>query len=87
MIKKKIPLRKCVSCGERKPKKELIRIVRTPEGAVIDPTGKADGRGCYICRAPECIKAAKKGRRIEKALEISGCDELYDSICTVTVEE
>lgn len=60
----------CVGCQEMKPKKELIRIVRTPEETVeIDPTGKRSGRGAYICNQQECFKKAVKGKRLEKALE------------------
>lgn len=67
---RKIPLRMCVGCQEMKPKKELIRIVRTPEEAVeIDPTGKKSGRGAYICNHLDCFKKAVKGKRLEKALE------------------
>lgn len=67
---RKIPLRMCVGCQEMKPKKELIRIVRTPEETVeIDPTGKRSGRGAYICNQVDCFKKAVKGKRLEKALE------------------
>jgi predicted RNA-binding protein YlxR (DUF448 family) len=68
--KKKIPLRMCVGCQEMKPKKELIRIVRTPEAEVIlDPTGKKSGRGVYICAQKECLVKALKGNRLEKSLQ------------------
>ncbi len=67
---KKIPQRKCVGCQEMKNKKELLRIIRTPDGDVdIDLTGKKSGRGVYICRNPLCLEAALKGKRLEKALE------------------
>lgn len=67
---RKIPLRMCVGCQQMKPKKELIRIVRTPEETVeIDPTGKRSGRGAYICNQLDCFKKAVKGKRLEKALE------------------
>lgn len=68
--KRKVPLRKCLGCSEMKPKKELIRIVRSPEGKVdIDKVGKAPGRGCYICPNAQCLDAAIKAKRVEKALE------------------
>jgi predicted RNA-binding protein YlxR (DUF448 family) len=67
---KKIPQRMCVGCHEMKPKKELIRIVRTPQETVeLDPTGKRSGRGAYICPQKECLQKAIKGKRLEKALE------------------
>ena len=67
---KKIPQRMCVGCHEMKPKKELIRIVRTPQESVeLDPTGKRSGRGAYICPQKECLQKAIKGKRLEKALE------------------
>lgn len=65
---KKIPQRQCVGCGEMKPKQELVRIVKSPEGVIsLDRSGKANGRGAYICRDPECYKKAVKARRLEKA--------------------
>ena len=61
MADKKIPMRQCVACRAHKPKKELIRVVRTPEGEVkVDPTGKANGRGAYCCNSDDCIKKAIK---------------------------
>lgn len=66
---KKIPLRRCVGCQEMKPKRELLRVVRTPEGEILlDPTGKKSGRGAYICRSPDCLQAAVKGKRLERDL-------------------
>ncbi len=68
--KKKIPMRKCLGCNEMRPKKEMMRVVRTPEGNVsIDLKGKASGRGCYVCPNIECLDKALKGKRIESALE------------------
>lgn len=79
--KKKIPLRKCLGCNEMKPKKELIRIVRSPEGVVdIDKKGKAPGRGCYICPSMECLNSAVKAKRIEKALEVSIDGAIIDKL-------
>ena len=81
MKKKKIPQRMCTGCMEMKPKKELIRIVKNKEGEVfVDPTGKKNGRGAYICRNSECLEKAFKNKRIQKNLEIQIDDALYDSL-------
>ncbi|MCL2766625.1 MAG: YlxR family protein [Peptococcaceae bacterium] len=78
---KRIPQRLCVGCQEMKPKKELLRIVRTPdEGITIDQTGKRAGRGVYICLNPECLKIARKGKRIEKALKTPIPPDVYGKI-------
>lgn len=70
MKKKKIPLRKCLGCEENKSKKELIRIVKTPENEIlIDLTGKINGRGAYICNNKECFRKAVKANRISRSLE------------------
>ncbi len=67
---KKIPQRTCLGCRTVKPKKELVRVVRTPDGTVIvDPTGKKAGRGAYICLSPECLEKAFKGALLAQALE------------------
>jgi predicted RNA-binding protein YlxR (DUF448 family) len=67
---KKIPQRMCVGCQEMRAKKELIRVVRTPDDRiVIDPTGKLSGRGAYICPQNECLQKAIKGKRLDKALQ------------------
>ncbi|TYO97893.1 RNase P modulator RnpM [Desulfallas thermosapovorans] len=67
---KKIPERMCIGCQEMKPKKILIRVVRTPEGTIeIDSTGKRSGRGAYICRSKDCLDKALKGKRLDKALK------------------
>lgn len=79
MQQKKIPMRKCVGCNESKPKKELVRIVKSPEGEIgLDTTGKKNGRGAYICNDAECLKKARKARRLEKIFECSIPDEVYD---------
>ena len=73
---KHIPLRKCLACGEMKPKEELVRIVRTPDGGVlIDRSFKAGGRGAYICRNEECIARAERTKRIERA--VGTCDGAF----------
>lgn len=76
---RKIPLRKCTGCNEMKPKKELVRVVRSPEGEIsLDLTGKAPGRGAYVCRNAECLKIARKARRFEKAFSCAIPDEVFD---------
>ena len=77
MKNKKIPMRSCVGCKEKKDKRELIRIVRTPEHVVkIDPSGKAPGRGAYICKKEECFQKAIKNKSLARALEIELDDDL-----------
>ena len=78
---KKIPQRMCVGCQEMRPKKELIRVVRTPEEDIlIDPTGKKAGRGAYVCPQVECLQRACKEKRLEKALQRPISREIYDSL-------
>lgn len=78
---KKIPLRMCTGCMEMKPKKELIRIVKTPEGEVlVDLTGKKSGRGAYICKSTECLEKAFKTKRLSRNLDISISEEIYDKL-------
>ena len=75
MSDRKVPVRTCIGCRESKPKKELVRIVRTPEGRLaVDHTGKMNGRGAYVCPREACLEGAFKGGRLAKALEteISG---------------
>ncbi len=79
MKPRKIPMRMCVGCREMKEKRELIRIVRTPEGeTLIDPTGKKSGRGAYVCRSPECLKRAIKQKQLERQLQVSLTDEVNE---------
>ena len=78
---KKIPLRQCVGCGEMKPKKELIRVVRSPEGEVsLDFKGKKPGRGAYVCPDPECLKRARKARALERAFSAPLPPEVWDAL-------
>ena len=71
-MQKKIPTRKCVGCGEMKEKKELIRIIKTPEDEILlDATGKANGRGAYICNSAECFKKAVRNKGLERSLKSS----------------
>lgn len=78
---KKQPERRCAGCGEHFPKKELIRVVRTPDGNIeLDLVGKKSGRGVYVCRRLECFKKARKARRFETALECSIPEEVYERL-------
>ncbi len=81
MQPKKIPIRRCVGCGEGKPKKELVRVVRSAAGQVnLDLTGRMPGRGAYLCRDPECLRKARKARRLEKEFSQPIPDEVYDRL-------
>jgi len=81
MKERKIPVRQCLGCNEHKPKPELIRVVRDPEGKIsIDLTGKKSGRGAYVCRSVSCFNKARKSKRIERALDCSIPDEIYDAM-------
>ena len=78
---KKIPLRMCTGCMEMKPKKELIRIVNSPEGEVsVDLTGKKSGRGAYMCKDIECLETAFKDRRLSRNLDTAIDDEIYNRL-------
>ena len=74
-------MRRCVGCNEQKPKAELLRVVRDPEGGVsLDFKGKKSGRGAYICRDVKCLKKARKSHRIDRDLECTIPDEVYDAM-------
>ena len=78
---KKIPQRQCMGCRERRAKKEMIRVVRTPEGNVsLDFGGKMNGRGAYICPNPECLKRAIKSKALDRSLEVTIPDEVYERL-------
>ncbi|MCI5727510.1 MAG: YlxR family protein [Clostridium sp.] len=78
---KKIPMRMCTGCMEMKPKKELIRIVKSPEGEVsVDLTGKKSGRGAYICKSAECLEKAFKAKRLSRNLDVSISEEIYNKL-------
>ena len=80
-MQKKIPQRQCMGCRERKPKRDMIRVVRTPEGAVsLDFGGKMNGRGAYICPNAECLKKVQKSKALERSLEIPIPDEVFDRL-------
>ena len=85
---KKIPLRTCMGCNEKKPKKELIRIVKNKnEEIFIDSTLKAEGRGAYICNSVECLEKVVKSKRLEKVLEKTISDEIYNSLRGVIIDK
>ncbi|MBE6684241.1 MAG: YlxR family protein [Ruminococcaceae bacterium] len=78
---RKVPMRQCLGCNEHKPKREMIRVVRTPEGAVeLDFVGKKSGRGAYICPKRSCFAKARKSKRIENILEVKLPEEIYDAM-------
>jgi predicted RNA-binding protein YlxR (DUF448 family) len=78
---RKQPVRRCTGCGEHFPKKELVRIVRLPDGNIaLDGGGKMSGRGAYICKSAACLKKARKARRLESSLECSIPDEVYERL-------
>lgn len=78
MKSKSIPVRMCTGCGGHMPKKELVRVVRNPQGEInIDLTGKKPGRGAYICRNVECLRKARKAKRLERAFECQIPDEVF----------
>ncbi len=80
-MQKKIPQRQCMGCRERKSKRELIRVVRSPEGTVcLDFGGKAPGRGAYLCPNPECLKKAIRSKALDRSLEIQIPQEVYDRL-------
>ena len=80
-VKKKIPMRKWVGCGEMKPKKELMRILKTETGEfVVDAAGKKNGRGAYICRSVDCFKSAVKSRGLERSFKQEIPQEVYDRL-------
>lgn len=78
---KKIPMRQCLGCNEHKPKAELLRVVRSPEGEIsLDFKGKKSGRGAYICRDVKCLRRARKSGRIGKNLECEIPEAVYDAM-------
>ena len=81
MKQRKIPLRKCVICNERRSKKELVRIVKNNEGEIfVDNTGKANGRGAYICKSEECFKKEEKSNRLAGALKTKIPSSIYETL-------
>ncbi len=81
MSMKKIPMRMCTACREMKPKRELVRVVKTPEGEIkLDLTGKLNGRGAYICKSPECLKKAEKSGALSRAFSCTVSNEIYERL-------
>ena len=81
MTPKKIPMRKCTGCGEMKPKKEMIRVIVTPEDNVeLDATGRKNGRGAYICINGNCLKEARRHKGLEKSLKKAIPEQVYDAL-------
>ncbi len=80
---KKIPMRQCLGCREHKPKRELVRIVRSPEGQVsLDRSGRMNGRGAYLCRNPGCLRRAVKAKALERAFGTTVPDEVLDRLAS-----
>ena len=81
MATKKIPLRKCIGCGEMKDKRELLRVLKTSENEIVlDTTGKKNGRGAYLCKNEECLKKLRKTKGLERSLKIAIPQEVYDKL-------
>ncbi|HJA11631.1 MAG TPA: YlxR family protein [Candidatus Mediterraneibacter merdipullorum] len=79
--KKKIPMRKCVGCGEMKPKKELMRILRSEDGEfIVDAAGKKNGRGAYLCRSVECFRSAVRSKGLERSFKQEIPQDVYDRL-------
>ena len=78
---KKIPMRQCVGCGEMKSKKEMMRVLKTPEDEIVlDVTGNKNGRGAYLCKQKECLINARKNKGLERSFKMSIPNEVYDSL-------
>lgn len=81
MTQKKFPMRQCLGCREMKPKKELIRVVRSPQGEIcLDFKGKAPGRGAYLCPEMQCLKKAMKAKALERAFAVGIDQQIYDQL-------
>ena len=80
-MQKKVPMRQCMGCRERKAKREMIRVGRMTDGNVsLDFSGKLNGRGAYICPDPECLKKARKSKALDRSLEVAIPEEVYDRL-------
>lgn len=80
-MNKKIPMRMCVGCGEMKGKKEMMRVLKTPEGPIVlDMTGRKNGRGAYLCRKLDCLKKAEKNKGLERSFKMNIPDEVYQNL-------
>ena len=81
MAMKKIPLRQCIGCGEMKNKREMIRVIKTPEGEILlDATGRKNGRGAYVCPSGECLKKAVKNKGLERSFKMAIPKEIYENL-------
>lgn len=81
MANKKIPLRKCVGCNEMKEKKEMIRVIKTPENEIVlDATGRKNGRGAYICKSLQCLRMARKSKGLERSLKTMVPEDVYEHL-------
>ena len=88
MTPRKIPMRMCTGCGEIKPKRELIRVVKQPDGSIVlDATGKKSGRGAYVCPQSECLRMAQKARRLEKAFACRIDVGVYEALAAAMAEQ
>lgn len=86
--KRRVPLRKCLGCDEMIGKKGLLRVVKSPEGEIsLDPTGKKNGRGAYICHDPECFRKAQKKRSLERSLKCKIPAEVYEALAKEIVTD
>ena len=80
-MNKKVPVRRCVGCGEMKSKKEMMRVLRDTEGTFsLDKTGKKNGRGAYLCISGECLKKARKNRGLERSFKMSISEQIYEKL-------
>ena len=87
-MNKKIPMRQCVGCGEMKNKREMMRVLKTPEGPIVlDATGRKNGRGAYLCKSVSCLEKAIKSRALARALDCQIPDEVYDTLRQQLMEE
>ena len=78
---KREKLRQCIGCRRVRPKQEMLRVIRTPEGAVeIDRTGRKNGRGAYLCRSMDCLEKAIRSRGLERSLKVKIPDEVYETL-------
>lgn len=81
MSTKKFPQRQCIGCGEMKNKKDMIRVLKTPDGElVLDATGRKNGRGAYLCQSQDCLKQAVKGKGLERSFKMAIPQEVYENL-------
>lgn len=80
-MNRKIPLRQCIGCGQMKPKKEMMRVLKDDQDTIsLDLTGRKNGRGAYLCRSRECLRLARKGKGLERSFKRSIPSEIYDNL-------